>query len=395
MIFDCFPFFNELETLEIRLNELYDTVDYFVLSEATKTHSGQDKPLYYADNISRFEKFKDKILHVVVNDMPSGDDHWARERYQRDKIAEALIGKAHKTDLMIISDADEVPKASAIKELTVNDDQLANLCMDCFQYYYNLKGRNQWTMGKACNYHTFKKYKCASDIRNSGAHINIQNAGWHFGYIGGFDRVEKKIKSFAHQEFNTEFFMNHNLVRAYVSMGMSIWDKNTISPECAGNPYWKYTTITEEKFPKYLVENKEKLQVPDVNFTEYPYDTGSLRKMGEILINTLSLDGDIVEIGSHEGLSSVYLANLFYPQKIYLIDNHNPNLRRNINALTLGNVEFVENIENRKIKVLHLNDVSNVEIPKIDGMICGYKSETIRQNLPNVQMFGENFWWTS
>lgn len=35
MIYDCFPFFNELDILEIRLNTLFDTVDYFVIIEAS------------------------------------------------------------------------------------------------------------------------------------------------------------------------------------------------------------------------------------------------------------------------------------------------------------------------------------------------------------------------
>lgn len=43
MIYDCFPFFNELDVLEIRLNVLYDTVDYFVITEADKTHTGRHK----------------------------------------------------------------------------------------------------------------------------------------------------------------------------------------------------------------------------------------------------------------------------------------------------------------------------------------------------------------
>ncbi|TAH23917.1 MAG: hypothetical protein EAZ07_10320, partial [Cytophagales bacterium] len=36
MIYDCFAFFNELELLEIRLNELNNVVDKFVLVEATR-----------------------------------------------------------------------------------------------------------------------------------------------------------------------------------------------------------------------------------------------------------------------------------------------------------------------------------------------------------------------
>ena len=43
MIYDCFPFFNELDVLEIRLNILYDTVDYFVITEADKTNTFLNK----------------------------------------------------------------------------------------------------------------------------------------------------------------------------------------------------------------------------------------------------------------------------------------------------------------------------------------------------------------
>jgi len=37
-IYDCFRFFNELDLLEIRLDELCDVVDYFVLVEARQDH---------------------------------------------------------------------------------------------------------------------------------------------------------------------------------------------------------------------------------------------------------------------------------------------------------------------------------------------------------------------
>ena len=65
-VVDAFPFFNELDLLEIRLNLLDPYVDCFILSEATKTFSGLDKPLYYNENKERFEKFNNKIIHNIV-----------------------------------------------------------------------------------------------------------------------------------------------------------------------------------------------------------------------------------------------------------------------------------------------------------------------------------------
>ncbi len=69
-IYDCFAFFNELDILRIRIEELKDVVDKFILVEATKTHSGNPKPLYYQEFIHEFAEYQDKIIHYVVDDMP-------------------------------------------------------------------------------------------------------------------------------------------------------------------------------------------------------------------------------------------------------------------------------------------------------------------------------------
>ena len=89
MIIDCFPFFNELDLLEIRLNVLNDVVDKFVLVEASKTQSLIDKPFYFEENKDRYSKFLDKIIHVKITDYPKKDG-WAMENYQRNCIVKGL-----------------------------------------------------------------------------------------------------------------------------------------------------------------------------------------------------------------------------------------------------------------------------------------------------------------
>ena len=65
MIVDCFPFFNELDILEIRLNSLAPYVDRFVLTECNVTHSGNQKPLFFAENKERFKIRNKKIVFIV------------------------------------------------------------------------------------------------------------------------------------------------------------------------------------------------------------------------------------------------------------------------------------------------------------------------------------------
>jgi len=62
MIYDCFIFFDELDLLEIRLNELDLYVGQFVLVEADETYQEAEKSLYYQENRKRFEKFVHKII---------------------------------------------------------------------------------------------------------------------------------------------------------------------------------------------------------------------------------------------------------------------------------------------------------------------------------------------
>ena len=95
-IIDCFIFYNELELLTYRLNILNDFVDFFVLVESTLTFVGKEKPLFYQENKHLFEKFNDKIIHVVVDDFPyknpniESREQWENERFQRNCISRGL-----------------------------------------------------------------------------------------------------------------------------------------------------------------------------------------------------------------------------------------------------------------------------------------------------------------
>ena len=47
MVYDCFPFFNELDILNLRLHILDPFVDRFVIEEARNTFTGQEKELCF------------------------------------------------------------------------------------------------------------------------------------------------------------------------------------------------------------------------------------------------------------------------------------------------------------------------------------------------------------
>jgi hypothetical protein len=63
LIFDAGLLFNEMDLLAIRLGELWDAVDHFVVVESDRTFAGRPKPYFFGAHVSRFGRFAGKILY--------------------------------------------------------------------------------------------------------------------------------------------------------------------------------------------------------------------------------------------------------------------------------------------------------------------------------------------
>lgn len=283
MIYDCFTFFNELELLEIRLNIMDPYVDKFVLVESTKTHQGQPKPLYFQEHQSVFSKFRDKIIPVVVEDMPAynGSNSWELEHFQRNAIGRALKACSHQ-DKIILSDVDEIPNLSAIDLSNIDKNTLYIFRQYMFYYYINCMNDTndknyRWhgsvlfhysekispqtirdfslqTMGL---YHHKWLHRLYWNIRKHitwqqfPLHLKfVENGGWHFSYLGGVDRIIQKLSAFAHTEYNTEEYKNPERIKQALEKGEDIFGRD-----------FHYTFIPlNDIFPSYIIENQEKFQ---------------------------------------------------------------------------------------------------------------------------------------
>ena len=60
-VYDCCPFWNENDLYELRLNQHWDFVDKFIVTEVGETHTGNKKPFNFDHD--RFEKYKSKIIY--------------------------------------------------------------------------------------------------------------------------------------------------------------------------------------------------------------------------------------------------------------------------------------------------------------------------------------------
>src|ERR1043166_412728 len=68
-VFDAVIFSIELDLLEIRLQELWDVVDYFVILESNRTFTGNKKDIVFAKSKDRFSQFDSKIIYRSYNEL--------------------------------------------------------------------------------------------------------------------------------------------------------------------------------------------------------------------------------------------------------------------------------------------------------------------------------------
>lgn len=233
-------FFNELELLKILCEETKDLNTTIVLVEATTTHTGDPKPLYFDENKHLFTEYN--IKHLIVRHLPNDGDAWHNENAQRDAIMLGLTDCVD-DDVVFIGDLDEIPRKEAIKYY---DSRMgvAALCMDKYSVYLNLlEGYQNWSIAKLCTYSILKN-TTPNKLRNCGPNFIINYAGWHMSFMGGIEKMKQKLFAYAHVETVTPELLD-NLEHKYET-GESLW----------GRDKWAFKPI-DEKFPDYLRNNQE------------------------------------------------------------------------------------------------------------------------------------------
>ena len=250
-IYDCFMFNNEDLILKIRLNYLYKHIHKFIIVESKFDHQGNLKSNFF--NIKKYKKFKNKIEYLFVDKFPNNINNWQRENFQRNYIENA-IKNADDDDYIMISDVDEVPNIKKFKKIFNNKYTIFE--QKNFFYKLNLANKTipKWYGSRVCkkkylkspqwlrnqkvkNFSIFKFYKIRWNI--------IKDGGWHFSFLMKPKEIQKKIKSFAHSEFNKEKFTNLNKIIYRVKNKIDIFDRKQL-----------YETVKlDNDFPKYIKEN--------------------------------------------------------------------------------------------------------------------------------------------
>ena len=148
-ILDCVTYFDEEIILNLRFNILYDHVTKFVITEGTYDHRGNKRKLNF--DIKKFDKFKDKIIYLPVEDFPDLNDPWNMLEYQRNYSMKE-INKHDNDTYILVSDIDEIPNPRKIYDFINSKSNIGVFEQLFFYYKLNLLNTTQseWYGSKIC-----------------------------------------------------------------------------------------------------------------------------------------------------------------------------------------------------------------------------------------------------
>lgn len=256
MIYDLVSFNGEFDILELRFRILDKVVDEFIVCEGDETTAGVPKVRYFESQKERFKPWAHKIKYHIFSPytdpalslladtspgVPKDMHWWRREFIQKESMRYALT-HLRDEDRVFVGDADEIWDPT----LTYPPGRL-ELEQTVYTYYLDNKSSEYWTGTSVMNYSDIKKDTLdnlrAYDEKRKHMWAPKMKSGWHFTNQGGVEFVKRKIKSYAHQEFNSPEIL------AQISQNVAL------NRDYLGRPF--ILGVDESDWPEYLKKNRK------------------------------------------------------------------------------------------------------------------------------------------
>ncbi len=250
MIYDAFLFSNELDLLEIRLNELKDVVDRFVLLEASRTFTNQPKPLVFKENRSRFSAFLDRIIHIEISRFDSIDmsDAWKVEHHMRRCLALGLR-YCQPDDVILLSDVDELPRPEIVRREAARGD-ISTFVYRISYYFVNCVG-GEITCTTMFPYRYLKEVSPDLQYFRRIESRRVSEAGRHLSYLGGIAAIREKIGAFAHTECNRPEFTDPHYLAECLAGAKDLFGRQ-------GEEFDYHIVPLDHTFPRTIVANQDR-----------------------------------------------------------------------------------------------------------------------------------------
>jgi len=254
---DCITFFDNNFMFDFRYNVMKNYVDKFVICESLYDHRNNKKGV----NFDPEKKYINdpQILHIVVEKpFPKNTNAWQNQAIQRDYIIKKL-NFAEDNDFIFFSDPDEILNPEVLKNFDLKK-KYGIFLQKFFNYKFNIFNpyESPWEGTKVCKKKNLKsidfmrekvrkknlRYKFYRFDKEKNIQI-FENAGWHFNNVMSPEKISKKLKTFAHNEFSSEEFSSVETIRNKINAKVDLFNRNE-----------KYEVVRiDEGFPKYLLDN--------------------------------------------------------------------------------------------------------------------------------------------
>ena len=286
-IIDCTTYYSEDLMLDIRFNILNEFVDKFIIVESKFSHSGQPKKLNF--DINKFQKFKDKIEYLIIENEPDGiieniensseikrKNSLLRIEQSYDFIMNAL-DDVNDNDLVCLSDNDEIPNFNSEYFKKSNNDIF--IFKQLFFYYkFNLfYDLIPWYGTKACRKKKLLSFSWLRNLKNKKypfwrvdtlfsnlKHMNLQiveDGGWHFTNIKTAKDIYTKLSNFGHHnEFDVSGINVEDIQKCIDNKIVNYDHRADKSLEKKYNANYKLRVVDDKILPNYLVKNKNKFK---------------------------------------------------------------------------------------------------------------------------------------
>ena len=286
-IFDCTTFYSEHLMLDVRFNILNEKVDKFIVVESLFSHSG--KPKKFNFDIKNYQKFKDKINYIIIENEPEGLivnqnlssaekrlNSLKRVEQSYDYMAKSL-NDAEDNDLIILSDNDEIPNLNSKQFL--NSKKNIFIFEQLFFYYkFNLHyDLMNWFGSKACRKKKLMSMPWLRNLKNkqypfwrfdtlfSKTKYNnleiIKDGGWHFTNLMTAEKLYEKMSNFGHHNEFDESGLKINDIKNKIENREMFY--NHFLDQTNSNKWkndYKLKIINENRLPLYVIQNKEKFK---------------------------------------------------------------------------------------------------------------------------------------
>ena len=171
----------------------------------------------------------DKIIHVKVEDLPDYNDYegiWEPENFQRNCIMRGL-DNADQGDAIIVSDIDEIPRSESIDVALAYSDEWKHHQLgfeqELFYYYVNCKQAQLWRGPVMACLGSFPDPQTLRENRGNPPYLT--NAGWHYSFMGGADRIITKVENIAESSLIIDKIGDKEKIEEKMKSQTDLWDR--------------------------------------------------------------------------------------------------------------------------------------------------------------------------